>query len=225
MTVPRSSDHRRAGVGQTVAALLGVTLCAIATGCSDDEVRARHASPKPAPVHTPTATLHHIPPNGYLASDGDADVDDNGNMRAALTPSVHDTYVPQHAGTEAGQPDRRMIAALIKSYYAAAAAGNGVEACPILHRTARETLAEGHGSSTQARANACATGATSFFRQQHQILLTDRVTTMTIVDIRLTGRLAIALVGFRNAPIGMLRLEREGAQWKLLSLLDTNVGT
>jgi hypothetical protein len=72
------------------------------------------------------------PTHRYLATDEDADQDDNGDPRYYLKPSMQDTFIPPWEGAEASRSDRLAIASLVKRYYTAAAAEDGAHACTML---------------------------------------------------------------------------------------------
>jgi ketosteroid isomerase-like protein len=151
---------------------------------------------------------------GYLSSDKDKDNDDGvpSNRKSEKT----DTLVPRLYGREANAADKLAVTAVVKHYYAAAAKGDGATACSLLDRT----LATGLGESRGDRV-ACADVIASYFKDQHEQLAADEVSTMTVLDVRVDGNEGIATVAFRNAPSGRILVRREEDAWKVNALLDT----
>ncbi len=190
------------------AASLAALLCLGAGGCASNRA---HSGTRSNPYAYKGLTV-----DGYLASDADADTDDNGEKSSYLKPSSNDTYVSKNDPIEADPQDRRAIATLIERYYTAAAAADGARACPLLYSALLAGLDEGGAAG-------CAAALSSLFKQQHELLRQENVATMVVFDVRVKDGVARALVGFKTTPIGKFDIRREAGGWKIDSLLDTAV--
>jgi hypothetical protein len=158
---------------------------------------------------------------GYLASDGDNDIDDDGNKNYYLNPSHLDSFVSSAEGRRADPTERLAITRLLKRYYAAAAADNGPEACTLLDRPIVSGLDEGQTDSSQGDDTSCAVMVSQLFKQQHASLVADDVPTMSVIGVRIKGAIATATLGFMTVPVAKIRLEREMNVWRLDALLGT----
>jgi hypothetical protein len=155
---------------------------------------------------------------GHLIGDGDGDED---------TYSRYDDQRIRGYGHEANTTDRRAVTALVKRYYATAAAGDGATACPLIYsRLAKGSnlaeAAEGYAPPPGApplRGKSCAYIMPLLFKQNHQQLIAD-VTTLDVTDVRVEGHHGLALLAFRTTPEREISVEREGGAWKIDSLLD-----
>jgi hypothetical protein len=156
-------------------------------------------------------------PGGYLEEDGDGDRDDEPHPANAEN---GDRILLSNYGSRAGPRDVDAVTALIKRYYAAAAAGDGTTACSLLSRSIAATVASDQGQSSQGRREGCAGYMSTLFKQQHQQLVADDVATMVVVSVHVKGDLGEALLGFRTVPEASMLVEREGRLWKIGSLLD-----
>ena len=210
----------RASIKRAFAPLAAALLCVGALACGGTNknvgsVSQSAAASGGAHATTPAGTA---PPGSYLKSDEDNDGDDGNQVG-----SPDRTDILFATGKEADQVDKRAVTALIKRYYAAAAAGDGAEACPLLYSTLARGLAEGQGQSGQSGGNACAAALSSLFEQQRQQLEADQVATMVVPDVRLTGSIGTATVGFRAVPVGHFFVKRERGVWKIDALFQTGM--
>src|SRR6185312_6680543 len=78
-------------------------------------------------------------PPGWSERDTDGDIDSLGK-----SPYDSDNDAIPAFGQPAGPADRRAIIALVRRYYAAAAAGNGIKACAMLYTLTEESMVEEH---------------------------------------------------------------------------------
>ncbi len=157
--------------------------------------------------------------SGYLHSDGDRDEDEQVPDRELREKS--DLLAPAELGRPAGRHDRLEISSLVKRYYAAATTGDGRSACSMLDPSIATGLAGGASDSTAQ--DGCITTTQRLFREQRPQLVRDRVETMSVVDVRMQGRRAVALVGFEAAPVGEIELRHERSGWKMNVLLDSGL--
>jgi hypothetical protein len=120
-----------------------------------------------------------------------------------------------------GGVDRRQMTAVLKRYYAAAAAEDGVEACALMYSLFAEEVPEDE-SPAALRGQSCATVAASLFKQRHRELVADNAT-FRVTLVRVSGRRGLALLKFGNRPERDIRMHREGHRWKVEELLDSGM--
>jgi hypothetical protein len=131
--------------------------------------------------------------------------------------------VVREFGRPAGAADGAQIAALVKRYYAAAAAGDGAKACAMLFFALEESVAERYHWAPAPRylngADSCQAVLARVFAHFHAQLQIRP----TVVLVRVEGNLARALLTWPPLPQGYVEARREGARWKLDSLLAAPV--
>jgi hypothetical protein len=170
-----------------------------------------------------TTAAHGVAPGGYLHEDGDKDIDDNGVRPPARLDD--DRVLLDQYGGEASDADRQAVTAVVKGYYAAAAAGEATKACSLLYSSLAAGLAAPGQGSGQARSadEACAAGVAPLYEQQHAHLVADDVSTMAVSAVRVKGDLGLAVIGFRTQPQGEILVERERGAWKVDALFDSEM--
>jgi ketosteroid isomerase-like protein len=173
---------------------------------------------------TPTPSSP-APSGGYLKVDGDQDDDDRAHASRAVNDDreLFETY-----GNSAGAADKRAVSALVKSYFAAAAAGDAAKDCSLLQADLVANLAARGASSSQGKSSgqsaraACARSMSALLAQQHR-RLADEVPTMLVTGVHVRGDVGLAVLGFRRMPEGEIVVEREGNAWKVDALLDSEM--
>jgi hypothetical protein len=160
------------------------------------------------------------PAGGYLRGDGD--VDDEANR------TDEDDYAIRNFGHAASAADRRTIAALVKRYYAAGAAGDGAAACALIYSGLANSPNLGEAAEAAyppapgvplLRGQSCARIMSLLFKEDHQRLAADLATAI-VTRVRVKGSRGLALLGFRTTPERQIPLRREHGAWKVETLLD-----
>jgi hypothetical protein len=214
----RSVLHNAQGLGangREIEALLGDVLklsnrdllkttaavCDTGKVSANDEVAARLSS---------SATLPQI----EVKSDADSDSDkydsepDNENEVFGRPASARDTH---------------MVATLVRSYYAAAAAADSTAGCRLIYTPFAESVAEDLGAPTGPsglRGNTCAAVLSKLFEQPHENWHTDDAT-LRVTSVRVDQNRGVALLGFRGTrPNRYVMAHRERGGWKLDMLQD-----
>jgi hypothetical protein len=124
-------------------------------------------------------------------------------------------------GHAAYAAEARALTALVKRYYAAAAASDGTEACSMLYPFIAESVVEDYGHTPALRGDACATVMSKLFAQQHK-LLAGKSATLKMYAIRVDGARALTVLSFAVLPeVRIITERREGNTWKVLNLLDS----
>lgn len=125
-------------------------------------------------------------------------------------------------GHPAGARDARLVTALVKRYYAAAAHEQGAVACGLLYSVIAESLPQtygGPGGSPSLRGDTCATVLTKLFAQLHQRFSDG--TTVRVASVRVAFNRATVRIGFAGMkPARYTAAHRERAAWKMFGLLD-----
>jgi hypothetical protein len=169
-----------------------------------------------SPVNTrSTTTLARPSAGGYFEGDGDADPDDNTSKESNDNGDLLASYPGRPS-----EADMRAITAVVKSYYAAAAARDGAKACQLLDSSLAMNLGEGSGHSG---AKGCVAAVDHLFKEEHQRLIADEVATMAVTSAHLKGEVGLALLAFKKAIQGEIIVEREGGMWKVDALIDGEV--
>ncbi|HTA15893.1 MAG TPA: hypothetical protein VK781_13640 [Solirubrobacteraceae bacterium] len=122
-------------------------------------------------------------------------------------------------GGEASEADTRAVTAVIRKYYAAAAAEDGQAACQLLYSSLATGLAEGVGGGGKT----CPAAISVLFKQQHSHIVADDVPTMVVISVHAKGNLGLAVLGFRRVPESEILVEREGSSWKIDALFDSEM--
>jgi len=162
-------------------------------------------------VHAGGAAL----PQPELSIDYDLDSDVNPHE-----PDVDNVPFPHVAGPRvAGAASR-----LVRSYYAAAAAGDGARACALMSSGLAESVVEAYGSKTETVGSGretCAQVSAGIFRHEHERLRRADAA-LRVVEVRTMQREAsvrIAVRGSRKSQYMLLVSER-GA-WKVGKVLPS----
>ena len=148
---------------------------------------------------------------GYLKEDGDKDDDDNPRDLRQDDKEFLESYGPR-----ASPAGTRTIAALTRSYYTAALAGNAARTCALLNSALATALASESGG-----AHACSAGIAPLLAQEHQHLLAEDPATMTVVGVYVKGDLGLVVLGFKNAPESDIIVTGTGNAWRIDALYDS----
>jgi hypothetical protein len=155
---------------------------------------------------------------GYVKLDGDMDADDE-NPPAAV--GADEQPLLSAYGGAASPADAHAIESLVKNYYAASLAGDAARACSMLYSNLASGLAAQQSQPVHGTPNACAGPMSVLLRQQRARLISEEISTMMVVGVRVKGNLGLAVLGFKKTPESEIVLEREGHTWKIDALVDT----
>jgi hypothetical protein len=139
-----------------------------------------------------------------------------------------DTYphAPDNENEVFGHPanatDTRLVTALVKRYYAAAAREQGAVACGLLYSVFEESVAStygGPGGPPSLRGGTCAVVMTKLFKEMHQRLSDGG--TVRVAAVRVDLNRASAQFGFGGRRATQYTsAHRERGAWKMYQLLD-----
>jgi hypothetical protein len=132
-------------------------------------------------------------------------------------------------GHPAAPAEARLIGALAKRYYAAAATGDGERACALTSPGLRTTI-PGHyeeelgstmpmGRPVPRDAHDCAAVLSALFERLHAELSAP----VAVTGVRVKGVHGYALVGSPTLPASSIVVTREGGSWMIDSLLGQPV--
>lgn len=167
------------------------------------------------------AVSRATPTGRYLKGDDDSDA-------ANPSESDSDDYRIRSFGHATSAANRRAIAALVKRYYTAAAAGDGARACSLIYSGLAKSSNLGEmveavyppaPSVPPLRGESCARIMSLLFTEHRQALAAD-VATVEVTRVGVDGNRGLALLGFRTTPERQIAVLREHHTWKIDSLLD-----
>jgi hypothetical protein len=203
-----------------VAAVALFALVSSACGTDKDAAPAPNASSHAATrsgAAAPTTDAAVKLPQPELIIDSDQDSDSYGYSNE---PDPDTSRVFGHAANAA---DARAMTALVKRYYAAAAASDGAAACPLVYSILAEAIPEDYGQSsarTPLRGKTCAVVISKLFKHFHKRLKSDSAT-LKVAAVRVLGNRGSVLLGFDGQlPKHYLETHRERGAWKIDRLLD-----
>jgi hypothetical protein len=190
---------------------LGVTACG---GASKTTVSASHASSTTALSDTPpaTAAATTTPAKPSIKNDLDKDSDNN-----------NDDYA---YGYPASAADRSTVTALVRGYYAAAAADDGTTGCSLIYSLFAEEIPEVYGEPPgppSLRGTTCAAVVSKLFERHHQEMIVDHAT-LKVIAVRVKGRRALVMLSFEHRPMREIMVRLERRTWKIGELLDNALG-
>jgi hypothetical protein len=127
----------------------------------------------------------------------------------------------RYFGHAASARDTRAITTLVRRYYAAAAAGDGVGACALIFYIVTETIPEEYGRAPGPLylrgATSCQAVLSRVFKHFHARLTAP----LTVTAVRVNGDRADAMLSWTTLPAGFIETRREGGGWKVNSPLAT----
>jgi hypothetical protein len=146
---------------------------------------------------------------------------DNDNDK----PSNSDYDSDDNFGHAASATDRQAITALVKRYYATAAASDGAMACSLIYSIFAEAIPEDYGQPPGPpglRGKTCAVVMSKLFKQHHQQLAA-QTATLKMARVLIDGNRGWALMSFGTIPERRMLVHREKGSWKIDALLDIGV--
>lgn len=183
----------------TLATLL-LAFGALGCGGSGKTHNSSSTAASSSKVVPPNFTTH----NNDRDNDGDNNDDDEGVLRY---------------GSAASPRERRLSTTLVTAYFKLAAAENGAKACSLLAPFIVESVAEDY-ASTPLRGKDCAAVMRRLFHEHHALLATKN-TTLKVIEVRVEGDKALAILDFPTIPeVRQITERRVGNGWKLIDLLD-----
>jgi hypothetical protein len=128
-------------------------------------------------------------------------------------------------GQAASAVDAQAVTAVVRRYFAAAAAQDGTTACSLVVSDLARAVPEDLGRSPgppYARGNTCAVVMSKMFKENRP-QLTAYAAMLKVTGVRLKGDRGLAVLGFRTLPGRQIGVTREGDVWKLAALLDSEL--
>jgi hypothetical protein len=129
-------------------------------------------------------------------------------------------------GQAASAADSQAATALVKRYYAVAAAGDGAMACALIYSIFAEEISEVYGQPpgpAALRGKTCAAVMSKLFKQERQQLIVDNAT-LEVARVRVKEKRGLVLLSFKGMPQRNIPVHRELGAWKIDALLDSGLG-
>ena len=218
MFVLLSNGDRRIRAAVTVSLLC---LCLAVYGCG------ALAKQNSSVTTSATTTTAGVVSDGYRHGDEDTD-DEYGKDHENSEQIKTDDYPITEWGHVADYRETQQIAAVIKRYYVAAAHGHGRLACSLLYsplkkdltltRTVPEDRYSRPASPRVLPGESCAQVTSRLFERRHRALAHE-VASLRVIDVRVDHDHAAVVLGFATVGEEWIPVVREGARWKLHSLL------
>jgi hypothetical protein len=195
------------------AALALAAVCLGACGSGSGGARSRTGSARHAVAMAHGAAL----PQPELTHDYDYDSDTYPHERDVdLRPYPH----------LAGPRETRVIAAVVRGYYAAAARNDGAAACALMTVGRAESMPEDHGPSAGSPAEyseTCAQASEYVFRRAHAQIAAENAR-LRVVEVRTYYRLAAVRMLFgRSGSSWYLTLMHERGVWRVVQVLANQI--
>jgi hypothetical protein len=129
-------------------------------------------------------------------------------------------------GNAASPADRRAVTEMVKRYYTAAAAMDGVKGCSLIYSLLAEEIPELYGEipdSPQLKGTTCSVVMSKLFKENHSRLVSDAAT-LQVRSVRVMHNRALVMMSFRSMPQRDILVHREHRTWRIDELLDTKLG-
>jgi hypothetical protein len=198
-----------------VTVLSGV--CAAGCGGASEAASSTPKTPADAAVRQGAPrTVASSPAPAEPKRDGDNDNDnpDNGYY------DKDDAEILSY-GQAASPGDRQRVTALVKRYFAVAAAGDGVAGCALTYSLIDESIVEDYGQKAYLpalRGRTCAEVMSKLFQQDHGQLAAGA--RLRVTGVRVSGDRGYALLGAGARPERSLLVHRESGAWKIEATVD-----
>ena len=132
---------------------------------------------------------------------------------------------PRASRTYGGQADEAAksdIAAAVKDFYAAKAAGDAARACALLAGVTREALVETMARSSAVKGKDCAaivgrllTGQEPGYRE--------RIKGVEVTGARVSGDRGLALIDIEAIPEEVIPVRRESGSWRVAAIAGSEI--
>jgi hypothetical protein len=148
------------------------------------------------------------------ARDSDGDVDDPSH-----TYYDSDDAAVLYFGHAAGGADRRAVTSLVRSYYAAAAAADGVKVCSLVYALRAELVAEDYGEQLGLSTSSCAVVMSKLLQRSH-IRMVAEAGALEVLRVRIQGNRGVVLLRVGKPPERHVFVRREHGAWRMYVLFD-----
>lgn len=183
-----------------------------ATTASPATPTATTALPPTPAATTGTAATKPVPsPGGGPSSSGAG----TGSAIPRHARYPHGDTSIQTYGKAAGESDKQAVAAAVKRYYAALAAGDGATACRLLSSgVSRFIVQQLVGQSPSLRVKGCSGILSALISRRAAA----SQATVEVIGVRIKQDRGFALLRSKRIPSGEIAVEREGGVWKLAAI-------
>jgi hypothetical protein len=164
-----------------------------------------------------TTTLAVASRGSYLKSDADGDADDRPH--SGPVPIDQNELPVMKYG--ASHTERRAIVAVVKSYFAAAAAADGKAGCQLIDSNLGTALGQEQTGLPAGDSGTCAATLSLLFKRQQGHFVAENPTTMVVTGVHVRGEESFVTLGFKTMPESDIILQHEGNAWKIDALFDS----
>jgi hypothetical protein len=208
------------------AALLSVGAVACSSSGKSSASSTRSSLSPSATVATTTTGATTASTNtGPAPAETKADADKDNDVGAPNDDTNNNSVL--NYGSEASPADKRAVAAVLKRYYALAAADEGTEACAMLDEVLSEAVAEDYGKGSAGpsylKAGTSCPQVMDLLFVHYRNQLAVELPKLEVARVRLIGHRGFAILHFGRLPEREISVVREGHVWKLGELLDSEV--
>lgn len=207
--------------GETRDANTSRTASASASGTKPSTVAVQTASTAAAPTSSPD---EKVPAARKAPSRPGIDDAYDGDDGSSPKTEAKDDEEIEIYGRPATPAEYRSTVAFVKSYFAAAAAGDGTEACGLLLPGLAKDIGgsyEKPGEPAYLHGKTCPEVMTKLFKHRHKLMVA-AAAGLEVTDVRVTAKTAFVLVAFKGVrEPRYLGIERYGDTWKLEALIDS----
>jgi hypothetical protein len=141
-------------------------------------------------------------------------------------PGASERELDETVGVAAGEADRLAVSSIVKRYYAAVAADNGVQACSLLYQPLAKSFDEDYSEVSgprELRGKSCIEITSKLFRHRRGQPTSD-VSGIEVTGVRVVNDImAVALLHSPTMPVGDISLQREGGIWRVDEMLGNTL--
>jgi hypothetical protein len=163
------------------------------------------------------------PPGGYL-DDGDGNSSGNASEleKDIENGSYHDgdDRSVVDFGHAASAADERVVANVVRRYYAAVAAGDGAEACSLLEPSMAKSIAGNYGGTSGPFYLRGAKTCPALMALVLKHFYAQMTAATEVTGVRIGAGRAVALLGSSTVRPGYISLQAEGGTWRIGMLTD-----
>jgi hypothetical protein len=201
-------------------AVIAAALLGTGAGACGNIVKATDSTVGAAPHTAENADGPALGPSStrpvQLKRDSDGDTDNPGSSYYDKDDAEILAY-----GKAANTKDRLQITALVKRYYAVAAAGDGAAGCSLTYSLIDESTVENYAQNHPTlRGKTCAEVMSNQFEQDRAQLAAGSAR-LHVISVRVGENRGYALLGAGKRPERSLLVHRESGAWKTEALVDS----
>jgi hypothetical protein len=198
---------------EAAAILFFVCFCVLRYGCGQ-QARAGHSGLVSSTASGSVLLAQDTAKRVSYQRDSDGDVDD-----PAHTHYDADDSAVLYFGHAAGDTDRRAVTGLIKRYYAAAAADNGVSVCSLVYALQAELAAESYGEQLGLPNSDCAVVMSKLMQRRHAQAVAEAAA-LEVLRVRIEGNRGVVVLRVGKPPVRHVFVRKDHGVWRMNVFFD-----